>query len=89
MISNETADVAAGTRAAPGEGRGTALAAVHMLWWREIIRFVRQRSRMVGAFAQPLVFWLLLGGGFNSSFRPPGAAEGTSYWGIFIPELSS
>ena len=29
--------------------------AVAALWWREIIRFVRQRSRLVGAFAQPLV----------------------------------
>ena len=36
--------------------------AVAALWWREIIRFVRQRSRVVGSLAQPVVFWLLLGG---------------------------
>ena len=48
------------------------------LWRREIVRFVRQRSRVTGAFAQPLVFWLLLGGGLNASFRPAGAS-GTNY----------
>jgi ABC-2 type transport system permease protein len=43
------------------------------LWWREIIRFVRQRSRVTGSLLQPLVFWLLLGAGLGGSFRPQGA----------------
>ncbi len=55
------------------------------LCWREIVRFVRQRSRVTGAFAQPLVFWLLLGGGLQASFRPPGVPEGTSYGEYFYP----
>jgi len=55
------------------------------LCWREIIRFVRQRSRVTGAFAQPLVFWVLLGGGLKASFRPPGVSEGTSYVEYFYP----
>ncbi len=55
------------------------------LWRREIVRFVRQRSRLVGAFAQPLVFWLLLGGGLNASFQPAGAGAGTSYVAYFYP----
>ncbi len=46
---------------------------------RELIRFVRQRSRVVGAFVQPLVFWLLIGAGFRASFQPPGVPAGTSY----------
>jgi len=54
------------------------------LWRREVVRFVRQRSRVTGAFAQPLVFWLLLGGGLNASFRPAGAA-GTNYVEYFYP----
>ena len=58
---------------------------VGTLWWREIIRFVRQRSRLLGAFAQPLVFWLLLGGGMNSSFRPAPGSGGTSYVEYFFP----
>lgn len=52
---------------------------VMTLWWREIVRFCRQRSRLTGAFLQPLVFWLLLGGGLRASFRPPGTLSGTSY----------
>jgi ABC-2 type transport system permease protein len=55
------------------------------LWRREIVRFVRQRSRVTGAFAQPLVFWLLLGGGLNASFRPAGAMPGTNYVEYFYP----
>ena len=58
---------------------------VGTLCWREIIRFVRQRSRVTGAFAQPLVFWLLLGGGLNASFQPPGLPAGTSYLAYFYP----
>lgn len=38
------------------------------LWRREMVRFLRQRSRVVGALATPLVFWLLLGTGLNKSF---------------------
>ncbi|HVM95722.1 MAG TPA: ABC transporter permease, partial [Candidatus Acidoferrales bacterium] len=55
------------------------------LWRREMVRFVRQRSRITGAFAQPLVFWLLLGGGLNASFKPAGATAGTSYVAYFYP----
>ncbi len=64
---------------------GVQWGAVSTLWWREIIRFVRQRSRVTGAFAQPLVFWLLIGGGINASFRAPGAAESGSYMAYFFP----
>ena len=53
---------------------------VMTLWWREIIRFFRQRSRLISAFAQPLVFWLLLGAGLGQSFHPSGAPEATQYF---------
>jgi ABC-2 type transport system permease protein len=60
---------------------------VTALWWREIIRFVRQRSRLVGAFAQPLLFWVLLGGGFSASLRPPGAPEDLGTMAYFYPGI--
>ena len=41
------------------------------LWQREMVRFFRQRNRVVGALATPLVFWLLLGWGLNQSFTVP------------------
>jgi len=36
---------------------------------REIVRFFRQKSRIVGAVAPPLVMWILVGSGFQGSFR--------------------
>jgi ABC-2 type transport system permease protein len=57
------------------------------LWQREIVRFFRQRSRVVGALGQPVVFWLLLGGGLAASFRPPGTPDGTSYVQYFYPGI--
>ncbi len=55
------------------------------LWWREITRFRRQRSRLIGAFLQPLVFWMLLGAGLKASFRPSGVPEGVNYVEYFYP----
>ena len=52
--------------------------------WREIIRFVRQRSRVTGAALQPLVFWLLFGLGLRGSFRP-GGDDDVSYLEYFFP----
>ncbi len=43
--------------------------ATYTLWRRDIVRFYRQRSRVIGALGTPLVFWLLLGSGLGSSFR--------------------
>ena len=64
-----------------------ALLGASALWRREIVRFVRQRSRVSGALLQPLVFWLLLGGGLNASFQPAGSAPGTSYVAYFYPGM--
>ncbi len=66
---------------------GTWMPAVTTLWWREITRFRRQRSRVVGALGQPVIFWLLLGGGLSASFRPMGTAAGTNYLEYFYPGI--
>lgn len=49
------------------------LTAAAALWRREVVRFLRQRNRVVGALATPLVFWLLLGSGLNKTFYLPQA----------------
>ena len=61
--------------------------AVRSLWWREIVRFLRQPSRVVGALGQPIVFWLLLGGGLAPSFRPPGMHADTGYLEYLYPGI--
>src|SRR5687767_9073453 len=51
---------------------------------RELVRFLRQRHRIIGALATPIVFWLLIGGGMNRSFQSdlPG---GENYLRYFFP----
>ena len=48
-----------------------------------MVRFFRQRDRVVGALATPIVFWLLLGFGLGKSFKAPGAPEGHGYLEYF------
>lgn len=65
-------------------GRGIQAAAA--LAWREWIRFVRQRNRVIGAAVQPVVFWLLFGAGLGPSFSLPGEATAdVSYFQYFFP----
>jgi ABC-2 type transport system permease protein len=40
-----------------------ALLAVETLWQRELIRFWRQKSRVLGVVASPLIFWAVIGFG--------------------------
>jgi ABC-2 type transport system permease protein len=58
------------------------------LWQREIVRFYRQKARVAGVIASPLIFWLVLGSGFAHSFQSSGGgASGGSgqYLGYFFP----
>jgi len=55
------------------------------LWWREIARFYRMRSRVVGVIASPLLFWVVIGSGFGDSFRAQTAAGGQRYLEFFFP----
>src|SRR2546425_5818801 len=53
------------------------------LWWREVVRFYRQRTRVVGVIASPVLFWLVIGSGFGTSFRS--GAGGQHYLDYFYP----
>ena len=55
------------------------------LWWREMVRFYRQRSRVAGVILSPLVFWLLLGAGFGTSLRPGAGGAQQNYLEYFFP----
>jgi ABC-2 type transport system permease protein len=62
--------------------------AVAALWRREIAKFTRDRSRLIGALAQPLGFWLLLGLGFQGTFQMPvEGAAGMSYMEFLFPGI--
>ncbi|HWZ81390.1 MAG TPA: ABC transporter permease [Terriglobales bacterium] len=55
------------------------------LWWREIVRFYRQRARVVGVILSPLLFWIVIGSGFGTSFRSGAAAGQQHYLDYFFP----
>ncbi len=59
---------------------------------RELRRFFRQRSRVVGAIGQPIVFWIVFGSGLGSSFQAPQWASvlgrPLSYQEYFLPGIA-
>ncbi|MDE3058157.1 MAG: ABC transporter permease [Bacteroidota bacterium] len=56
----------------------------YSLWMRELIRFFRQRSRMIGVIGSPILFWFFIGSGLGNSFRS-NTAGGTNYLEYFYP----
>lgn len=53
----------------------TALNTVYTLWLREMLRFRRSKSRIIGSLATPLFFLIILGSAFNSSFQMRGGGQ--------------
>src|SRR5687768_7510035 len=52
---------------------------------RELVRFIRQRSRVIGSLATPLIFWLFIGGGMGRSFNAAGMPGGDNFLHYFFP----
>ncbi|HQZ69354.1 MAG TPA: ABC transporter permease [Planctomycetaceae bacterium] len=72
--------------------RPSQLNAVVALTKRELIRFLRQRTRVIGAVGQPVIFWILFGAGLRSSFNAPSWADSlshaVSYQEYFLPGVA-
>ena len=49
---------------------------------REVVRMIRQRTRLVAAMVRPLIWLLVIGGGFNSVI---GRAHGVDYQDFLVP----
>ncbi len=77
------ASLAVAPEAVPSRAR-LNFATVAVLARRDVVRFFRQRTRIVGALAQPILFWFVIGGGFAGSFKVAGA-EGLGYMPFFFP----
>ncbi len=58
---------------------------IYTVWLREMRRFWRDRSRLIGNLAMPFMFLAFLGVGFNSSFSIPGLEGG--YIGYLAPGI--
>jgi ABC-2 type transport system permease protein len=62
---------------------------VYTLALRELVRFFRQRSRVIGAVGQPVLFWILFGAGLHGTFTPPAWAPATmTYQEYFCPGVA-
>ncbi len=62
---------------------------VATLWRRELIRFWREKARVLGFVGSPLVFWLVLGSGFgNLAFFFPGALTLTVMFSAVFSTMS-
>ncbi len=71
------------------QGRNTFWLAVWSLASRELVRFFRQRTRVIGALGQPVLFWVLFGAGLRGSFNPPDwAPRDMTYQEYFFPGVA-
>lgn len=52
---------------------------------RELLRFFRQRNRVIGAVGQPIIFWLLFGAGLSRSFALSAAGANQTFLEYYFP----
>jgi ABC-2 type transport system permease protein len=57
------------------------MAVIHAMWLRQLKRFFRSRTRIVGAFGQPMLFLISLGFGFGPVFRQAGQGNYLQFLG--------
>lgn len=60
---------------------------VYTIWLRNIKRYLRSKSRIIGSLGMPLFFLLVLGFGLNAVVQIPGTRQG--YMGFIIPGIIS
>jgi ABC-2 type transport system permease protein len=60
--------------------------AVYVLWLREMKRFMRAKSRIIGSLAMPLFFLAFLGLGFNRMVVP-GVSRDVNYIRFLVPGI--
>ncbi len=55
--------------------KSNAAYAIYILWLRQIKRYFRSKSRIIGSLGQPIVFLVALGFGFGSIFAKAGGGN--------------
>src|SRR5437667_3612418 len=75
-------------QAAPVDTRMASLRAIYIIWYRDILRYWRDRWRLVASLAQPLLFLLVFGSGLSSSLGGAfGRGTGISYIQFMYPGI--
>lgn len=69
------------------------LKAIEIVWYRDILRYLRDWVRIVTSLMQPLLFLFIFGSGLASSFSPagarPGGVAGVSFQTFIFPGVVS
>jgi ABC-2 type transport system permease protein len=65
--------------------KGISLNAIYVLWLREMKRFFRNKSRIIGSLGMPFFFLAFIGSGLNSVFSFPGM--GVNYIQFLAPGI--
>src|SRR5258708_25365967 len=74
----------------PIDTRAASLRAIYIIWYRDILRYWRDRWRLVASLAQPLLFLVVFGSGLSSSLGSGGlfgARGGLSYIQFVFPGI--
>ncbi|MDD5022985.1 MAG: ABC transporter permease [Candidatus ainarchaeum sp.] len=61
------------------------LAAIYFIWKRELIRFFRSKSRVIGSLGMPFFFLAIVGNGLNNVVDLPNLQSG--YMGFIVPGI--
>jgi len=61
--------------------------ATYIIWLRDMKRYFRDRSRIIGSLGSPIVFIFILGVGLGSSLRFGGDASGLDYRTFMFPGI--
>ena len=75
---------------APADTRMATLRAIYIIWYRDILRYWRDRWRLVASLAQPLLFLVVFGSGLSSSLGGAsafGTKGGLSYIQFMYPGI--
>ena len=73
---------------APADTRVASLRAIYIIWYRDILRYWRDRWRLVASLAQPLLFLLVFGSGLSSALGGGfGRGTGISYIQFMYPGI--
>src|SRR5258706_4846033 len=78
------------TTFAPADTRMASLRAIYIIWYRDVLRYWRDRWRLVASLAQPLLFLVVFGSGLGSALGRGtvfGAAGGFSYIQFVFPGI--
>jgi ABC-2 type transport system permease protein len=77
------------TLAAPRAGGelSAALNGIYTMWYRDVLRFLRDRTRIVGSLAQPVLFLVVFGLGLSPAIGSLGGGGSLSYVQFIFPGI--